>query len=171
MLTRTVLNPRSREVWRQTGRERAFRVLTGSPQCGGFRAKPVVIGDFSAANLGGESWSKKDWRRERNWDPTVSEVGVPDLPHARGNWSPTRQLKTLENFRRCFASANSACRFIRSPHRRERAGGSQAARLAHPSSAGRRPKANPQSSGILLQGLTGGALEARQAEQVLPQSL
>ena len=43
-LTSSVLNPRSREVWRQTAGERQFRVSAGAPQSGGFRAKPVVIG-------------------------------------------------------------------------------------------------------------------------------
>ncbi len=38
------VNPRSREVWRQTAGERQFRVSAGAPQSGGFRAKPVVIG-------------------------------------------------------------------------------------------------------------------------------
>ena len=47
--------------------------LTGSTQCGGFRAKPAVISDFSATNLGGESWSQKDWRSRRNWQLTLSE--------------------------------------------------------------------------------------------------
>jgi hypothetical protein len=37
-LTRAVLNSRSREVWRQTGREREFRAPTESAQCGGFAA-------------------------------------------------------------------------------------------------------------------------------------
>jgi hypothetical protein len=45
-LTRSVLNPRSPELWRQTAGEREFRVTAGASQCGGFRAKPVVIGDF-----------------------------------------------------------------------------------------------------------------------------
>jgi hypothetical protein len=35
LLMRTVLNPRSAEVWRQTGREREFRVSDGSSQWGG----------------------------------------------------------------------------------------------------------------------------------------
>ena len=39
-----------------------------------FCAKPVVIGDFSAANLGGESWSQKDWRSERNCQLTLSTL-------------------------------------------------------------------------------------------------
>jgi hypothetical protein len=43
-LTSSVLNPRSPEVWRQTAREREFRVTAGLSKCGGFRAKPVVIG-------------------------------------------------------------------------------------------------------------------------------
>jgi hypothetical protein len=38
-LTRAALNLRSAEVWRQTGREREFRALTGSTQCGGLCAK------------------------------------------------------------------------------------------------------------------------------------
>jgi hypothetical protein len=62
LFTRTALNPRSAEVWRQTGREREFRAPTGSPQCGGLCAKPVVIGDFSTAKSSGESSSRKDWR-------------------------------------------------------------------------------------------------------------
>jgi DNA invertase Pin-like site-specific DNA recombinase len=37
-------NPRSREVWRHTGREREFRVSAGVSQCGGLCAKLVVIG-------------------------------------------------------------------------------------------------------------------------------
>jgi len=44
-LTKSVLNPRSPEVWRQMAREREFRVAAGVSKCGGFRAKPVVIGD------------------------------------------------------------------------------------------------------------------------------
>ena len=40
-LTSSVLNPRSREVGRQTAGERQFRVSAGAPQSGGFRAKPV----------------------------------------------------------------------------------------------------------------------------------
>jgi len=43
-LTSSVLNPRSREVWRKTAEEREFRVSVGASQCGGFHAKPVVIG-------------------------------------------------------------------------------------------------------------------------------
>ena len=33
---------------------------------------PAVIGVLSALKAGGECWSRKDWRRERNWDPTFS---------------------------------------------------------------------------------------------------
>jgi hypothetical protein len=65
LLTRTALNPRSAEVWRQTGGEREFRASDGSSQCGGLCAKPAVIGDFRASKSSGESWSRKDWRRGR----------------------------------------------------------------------------------------------------------
>jgi hypothetical protein len=41
---KSVLNPRRREVWRQTAGERQFRVSAGAPQSGGFRAKRVGIG-------------------------------------------------------------------------------------------------------------------------------
>ena len=43
VLTRTALNPRSAEVWRQTGQEREFRASAGVSQCGGLCAKPGVI--------------------------------------------------------------------------------------------------------------------------------
>ena len=43
-VTSSVLNPRSREVWRQTAGENEFRVSAGASQCGGLRVKPVVIG-------------------------------------------------------------------------------------------------------------------------------
>jgi hypothetical protein len=56
----------SREVWRQTGQQREFCASTDLRQCGGFHAKPVVIGDFSAAKSSGECWSRKDWRTETN---------------------------------------------------------------------------------------------------------
>src|ERR1700730_2501697 len=38
-LRKSVLNPRSREVWRQSGREREFRVSADAAQCGAFGAK------------------------------------------------------------------------------------------------------------------------------------
>ena len=66
------VNPRSWEVWRQTGREREFRVSAGVSQFGGFRAKPVVIGLLCALEVGGECWSQKDWRRE--CPPTVKNM-------------------------------------------------------------------------------------------------
>ena len=47
-------------------RAREFRASACAAQCGGLRAKPVVIDDFSAAKSGGESWSEEDWRRERD---------------------------------------------------------------------------------------------------------
>ena len=65
-LTRTVLNPRSREVWRETGQEREFRASAGAAQCGGLRANPAVIGNFSPVKSSGETCSAKDWRR--GWD-------------------------------------------------------------------------------------------------------
>lgn len=40
------------------------RRVKGGSQCGGFRAKPVVICDFSAPKPGEECWSQKGWRRE-----------------------------------------------------------------------------------------------------------
>jgi hypothetical protein len=89
-LTSSVLNPRSREVWRQISREREFRVLVGASQCGGLRAKPVVIGLLCALASRRECWSRKGWRRDRNWDPTLSnfctrfqyhrKAGARDLP-------------------------------------------------------------------------------------------
>ena len=57
-LTSSVLNPRSREVQRQPGPEREFRVPAGAPQSGGFRAKPAVIGLPCALEAGGECWSQ-----------------------------------------------------------------------------------------------------------------
>jgi len=79
-LTSSVLNRRSREVWRQEGRERQFRPSAGFMQCGGSCAKPLVIGLLCALNVSGECWARKDWRRERNWDPTFSTP-----KHARSN--------------------------------------------------------------------------------------
>lgn len=43
-LTSSVLNPRSREVWRQTGREREFRTSASVAQSEVFARRPVVIG-------------------------------------------------------------------------------------------------------------------------------
>ena len=83
ILMRTALNRRSAEVWRQTGREREFPGPTGAARCGGFCSKPMVIGDFSAAKSSGERWSRKDWRRERNWDPTVSRAITLDFAALR----------------------------------------------------------------------------------------
>src|SRR5688572_11739105 len=57
-LTSSVLNPRGREVWRQTARERKFQVSAGASKCGGLCAKPVVIGDFSALKTGREFQSQ-----------------------------------------------------------------------------------------------------------------
>ena len=37
-----------------------------------FVCEAAVIGDFSAAKSSRNFWSRKDWRRERNWDPTFS---------------------------------------------------------------------------------------------------
>ena len=48
-LTRTVLNPRSREVWRQTGREREFSAPRGSTKCGGLRANARRCWRFECA--------------------------------------------------------------------------------------------------------------------------
>jgi hypothetical protein len=71
-LTKTALNPRSAEVWRQTGGERDFRASASASKCGGLCVKPTVMGDFSAAKSSGEFCCRKYWRRERNWDPTFS---------------------------------------------------------------------------------------------------
>jgi hypothetical protein len=68
---RTVLNGRSREVRRQQAPERDPRGSAGVPKCGGWCAKPAVIANFNASIPDRESWSQQDWRRERNWDPTV----------------------------------------------------------------------------------------------------
>ena len=67
VLMRTALNPRSAEVWRQTVRRERISGLTGLNAVRRFvRERPLVIGDFSATNLGGESWSQNDWRSERS---------------------------------------------------------------------------------------------------------
>jgi hypothetical protein len=39
--------------------ERQIPVSETEAQCGGFRAKPVAIGDFSAAKSSGESWTNE----------------------------------------------------------------------------------------------------------------
>ena len=81
-LTRTALKTRSAEVWRQTGREREFWVSAGMSQCGGLCAMPVVIGDFSAPKPDRESWPRKDWRRERVCQLTLSVFGFFQRPTA-----------------------------------------------------------------------------------------
>ena len=57
-LTKSVLNSRSPELWRQTGGERESGASAASPQCGGFWAKAVVIGDLSGSKAGGEIQSR-----------------------------------------------------------------------------------------------------------------
>jgi hypothetical protein len=58
-------------------RAREFRVTAGVSKCGGFRAKPVVIGLLCGLATRRGMLVAIDWRRERNWDPTVSEfVGL-----------------------------------------------------------------------------------------------
>ena len=87
-LTKSVLNPGSPEVWRQTAGEREFRVAAGVSKCGGFRAKPVVIGLLCAlatrrrmlvadrlaegVRLGSNgllSWCDRRTTWECDWDP------------------------------------------------------------------------------------------------------
>ena len=68
-LTSSVLIPRSREVWRQTARERELRVPCGAPQSEGFRAEPMVIGLLCALEAGRECCLQQDWRRERDSNP------------------------------------------------------------------------------------------------------
>ena len=61
LLTRTVLNPGSRKVWRETGREREFRAPTRSAQCGGFAANACRYWRFERAEKRaekvGHGWS------------------------------------------------------------------------------------------------------------------
>src|SRR6267143_5751623 len=45
-LMKSVLKPRSRELRRQRGQEREFRVSAGGSQCGGLFARPAAIGDL-----------------------------------------------------------------------------------------------------------------------------
>jgi hypothetical protein len=46
LLTSSVLNPRSRELWRKTVRETEFRVTAGAARCGGLRANVRVYWVF-----------------------------------------------------------------------------------------------------------------------------
>ncbi len=71
-LTKSVLNPRSREVQRQTAGENEFGISAGMPQSGDLCAKPVLIGLPARAKARRECSARKDWRRERNCKPTVS---------------------------------------------------------------------------------------------------
>jgi hypothetical protein len=54
LLTSSVLNPRSRELWRKTVRETEFRVTAGAAQCGGLRANVRVYWVF----LRGRKWAE-----------------------------------------------------------------------------------------------------------------
>jgi hypothetical protein len=58
-----------------------FRVSAGVSQCGGFRANVCHYWAFEQAERGrGEFWSRHDWRRERNWQLTLSEFVGRQLP-------------------------------------------------------------------------------------------
>jgi hypothetical protein len=46
LLTSSVLNPRSPELWRKTATERKFDYFIGASQSGGLRANAVFIGHF-----------------------------------------------------------------------------------------------------------------------------
>ena len=73
-LTRTALKARSAEVWRQTGREREFRVLMGSTQCGGFRGEARGYWRFQRGKIQRRMLvAERDWRSERNCQLTLSE--------------------------------------------------------------------------------------------------
>jgi len=68
------LNPRSAEVWRQTGREREFRVSAGVPQCGGLCAKGRCYWRFSARQISAEKLVLEGLAEERNriqWSPKL----------------------------------------------------------------------------------------------------
>ena len=54
-LTSSVLNPRSRELWRQTAPEREFRASAGVPQCRALRAKARVYWGFLRARKSAEN--------------------------------------------------------------------------------------------------------------------
>ena len=85
--TSSVLNPRSREVWRKTAGEKEFQTFAVLSQCGGC-ARSTDLGDFcglgkSAENAGvkraehrlvGETsrLAHRGWRSQRNWNPTFS---------------------------------------------------------------------------------------------------
>ena len=52
--------------------EREFRGSGGASQCGDFGREARGYWASSALKSSGECWSWKDWRRECDWDPTVS---------------------------------------------------------------------------------------------------
>ena len=58
-------------------------------------AKPVVIGDFSAANLGGESWSQKDWRREIHRTSAPAAIRTPGSKLRTKSSMPERGSRPL----------------------------------------------------------------------------
>jgi hypothetical protein len=123
-LKNSVLNPRSREVRRQTAREREFRSAGGVPQCGGFRTGPRLLGfrgrrqpaeNVGLRPTGGESGirthdTEKPKRPARctpteNW-PTVDQ-----------RYGATKQEQTSSNVTEHHAKRQIFPAFPGEPHR------------------------------------------------------
>jgi hypothetical protein len=98
LLTKSVLNPQSREVQRQTGREREFGISAGAPQCGGLRARPAVIGVFCALEspqrmLVAERLAERE-------EPGSNGLLIWSAQSStwKSDWDTTDQLKRQRNF-------------------------------------------------------------------------
>jgi hypothetical protein len=116
-LTRTVLNPRSREVWRQTGREREIRSPTRSAQFGGFAAKARRYWAFEQTENGTEkvgpggtggegvrlttlphrsppsASTRREPNNDRHYFPRPPPPSVPNRPEPCYFWGPSWGLK------------------------------------------------------------------------------
>jgi hypothetical protein len=73
-LTKSVLNWQSPEVWRKADRESDFWGLSSLITVLRFvRERRPLLGFRAISTLGGERSFRPGWRRECDWDPTVSE--------------------------------------------------------------------------------------------------
>ena len=76
-LTNSVLNPRSRELWRQTAPGREFRASARRAAVQSFaRERRCLLGIFARSQAGREHFVRCNWRSETNRKPTLSGLWI-----------------------------------------------------------------------------------------------
>ena len=86
LLTSSVLNPRSREVWRQTGRETEFRVLASCRSAEVFARSPWLLG-FQRAEIPRRKLVAERLAEGEELDLTLSGLGQGGMcPNRYGCW-------------------------------------------------------------------------------------